>query len=456
MKTNLGPRFGLSYSPIPKTAIRGGFGIFYGPGQTEDLLQPIESDLINTVVSGGAYPIDVSAVRANFIANANNRSYAPRAYSADYKVPERNYQYSISVQQELPGKIVATAGYVGSQGRNLFLRSVANRIASVDPVTGTITREFDIPQGPGVTPLRPFGEIDYKVSGGHDSYNALQLSLVRRSGKGLTINTQYTLGRSFGNSQGSNESVTASNNARALKDFDFENGYNTNDVRQNFNASAVYGIPLGKGRRDLGAAGNAILGGWEIGTIANARSGQALNVILTRPDVVFVDATGTVFTSAAAGRTAVVNVPGGGSTRGTRRPDLIPGVNPYLNNDRSLLNPAAFAIPKPGTYGNLPRNYLRGPISRQIDLVLNKKFPIAESKNVEFRTEIFNIFNFTNFALPPSTLTPALGTATNQFQPGQALSLAGSSAFGILNSTVEKSVGLGTNRQIQFALRLNF
>jgi len=60
---------------------------------------------------------------------------------------------------------------------------------------------------------------------------------------------------------------------------------------------------------------------------------------------------------------------------------------------------------------------------------------------VEFRTEIFNIFNFTNFALPPSTLTPALGTAANQFQPGQPLAFAGSSAFGILNSTVEKSVG---------------
>jgi len=116
-------------------------------------------------------------------------------------------------------------------------------------------------------------------------------------------------------------------------------------------------------------------GGWEIGTITNARSGQALNVILTRPDVAFLDAAGNVFTSAASGRTAVINVPGGGSTRGTRRPDLIPGVNPYLNNDRSRLNPAAFSIPKPGTFRQPPRNYLRGPISRQIDLVLNKKFP---------------------------------------------------------------------------------
>src|SRR6185295_4719227 len=106
VKTNFGPRIGLTYSPASKTAIRAGFGIFYGPGQTEDLLQPIESDLINTVVSGGTFPIDVNAVRTNFINNANNRSFGPRAYAPDYKVPERIYQYSASVQQELPGRFV--------------------------------------------------------------------------------------------------------------------------------------------------------------------------------------------------------------------------------------------------------------------------------------------------------------------------------------------------------------
>ena len=87
------------------------------------------------------------------------------------------------------------------------------------------------------------------------------------------------------------------------------------------------------------------------------------------------DATGNVFTSAAAGRTAVINTPGGGSSRATRRPDLIPGANIYLNNDRSLLNPAAFSVPKPGTFGNFTRNGARGPNFRQIDLVLNKEVP---------------------------------------------------------------------------------
>jgi hypothetical protein len=87
---------------------------------------------------------------------------------------------------------------------------------------------------------------------------------------------------------------------------------------------------------------------------------------------------------------------------------------------------------------------------------LNRKFPFAETRNIEFRAEVFNIFNLTNFAAPPSTLGPALGTAAGQFQPGQPLSFTGSSAFGTVTSTVERSVGLGTNRQIQFALRVNF
>ncbi len=455
-RENFDPRVGFSYSPTSKTAIRGGFGLFNGPGQTEDLLQPIESDLINTVVTGGTYPIDISAVRSNFINNTTNRSFGPRPYDPNYTVPERIYTYNASVEQELPGHFVVTGAYVGSQGTNLFLRSIANRITAVrtnpDPTqAGVVIREFDIDNG-GTNVLHPFGEVDYKTSGGRDSYNALQLSVVRRSSKGLTMNAQYTLGRSFGNSEGSNEADTAANNARLISDFSYDNGYNKFDVRQNFNTSLIYAIPS----RGLEGVAKALLGNWEIGGIGNARSGLPVNVFITRPDIAYTDAAGNVFTSPAAGRTAVINTPFGGSTRATRRPDLVPGVNPYMDQDRTLFNPAAFAIPKPGTFGNLPRNFLRGPNFRQMDLILNRKFPFAENKNVEFRAEIFNIFNLTNFAAPPSTLGPALGTAAGQFQPGQPLSFTGSSAFGTVTSTVERSVGLGTNRQIQFALRVNF
>jgi hypothetical protein len=466
VKTNFGPRIGLSYSPMTKTALRGGFGIFYGPGQTEDLIQPIESDLINTVITGSAYPLDVAATRANFINNPNNRAFAPRAYSADYKVPERIYQYNVSWQQELPGKFVTTVAYVGSQGRNLFLRTITNRIVSVEGSTGFVTREFDIPQGVGVRPLTPYAEIDMKTSGGVDSYNALQISVTKRSSNGLTLNSQYTLGKSYGTSAGSNEGITASNNAQTLSEYDFDKGYNSFDVRHNFNTSAVYMLPFGGGanKKDLGTTANAILGGWEVGTILNARSGVPINVLITRPDIVWLDPSGNVFqTQAAAGgagvATAVINTPGGGNTRGTRRPDLIAGVDPIIQDGgRVYINPAAFTTPKPGTFGNFPRNGLHGPSVRQADLILNRKFRTSESTNFEFRTEFFNIFNVTNYANPASTLPNALGTTAGLIQPGQpfASTTSGIGTFGKIGGTVEKSVGLGTSRQIQFALKFNF
>ncbi|PYS67481.1 MAG: hypothetical protein DMF69_22890, partial [Acidobacteria bacterium] len=121
-----------------KTLLRGGFGVFYGPGQTEDQIQPIESDRISSTFTGPippsttplAFPLDTNAAIAFFInpANVNTRSYQPRAYSSNYQIPEKVYQYTVSIQQELFNDTVLTAAYVGSQGRNLFLRSVANKI----------------------------------------------------------------------------------------------------------------------------------------------------------------------------------------------------------------------------------------------------------------------------------------------------------------------------------------
>jgi len=382
------------------------------------------------------------------------------------------YQYTASVEQELPGGMAATAGYVGSQGRNLFLRSVANKITQAgtnpNPPSGTfVIREFSIVQrdaNGNVTGVQnPWAEIDYKTSGGHDEYNALQLALTRRSSRGLTANVQYTLGKSTGNTGGSNEADTAANNARTQSEFDYDNGYNKFDVRHTFNFSLLYQIPYGKGRAfgsNASGFSQALLGGWEVGGIANARSGMPVNVLITRPDVLYFDGT-NYFASAAAGRTAVINTPGGGNSRNVRRPDLIPGVDPFLVvGSNHFLNSAAFAIPKPGTFGNLERNSLHGPNFKQVDVVISKKFDMARTSNVEFRVEIFNLFNALNFSNPvgglPSVIPSNSTTEANTLQPGQAYTNAAAGQFGKLTSTVSRTVGLGTSRQVQFALRVNF
>lgn len=539
-KTNFGPRIGMSWSPGPgrtgffgggHTVLRAGFGIFYGPGQTEDQIQPIESDRIGSTVSSGALlafdpNLDafINAVTANFIANPNNRAYQPRAYTSEYLVPEKVYQYTVSVQQELPYNMVATLAYVGSQGRNLFLRGLSNTLRSgnatildgsaIPTNAGVVNRTNAGGQVIGVTTVRqfslisgatvqnPFAEIDTKTSGGTDSYNALQFTLVRRFKDGLTLNSQYTFAKSFGNTSGSNEARTAAQPfggamqpSGDINNYEADRGYNNFDVRHTFNLSAIYTLPFGKGKRlDWGKVGNFVFGNLEVGGIVNMRSGVPIDVTVVRPDVVAqcVAAAGCVVNNTAttttivplgfvtalpsisgarplpAGFAAVVNGPGGGSSRQTRRPSLITGVSPYLNNDRNFLNPAAFTIPAPGTFGDLPRNALKGPGFQQFDLILNKRFRINETMNLEFRTEIFNILNHANFGNPASTLNSALPTLTfnttaNAFvlgsgiQPGQAFTQsAAGSTFGLLRSTVSRDVGLGTNRQVQFALRFNF
>jgi hypothetical protein len=526
VKHNFGPRVGLTWSPNPassgffaggRTVFRGGFGIFYGPGQTEDQIQPIESDRISSTLTSGPLltfnpdqTAAINAIIANFVNNPNNRAFQPRAYAPEYIVPEKIYSYTASVQQELPYKIVGTVAYVGSQGRNLFLRGLSNIIrpgnativdgTAIPTNAGVVSRTNAAGQVIGVTTVRqfsivsgtsvqnPFAEIDTKTSGGSDSYNALQLALSRRIGVGLTLNSQYTFSKSFGNTSGSNEARTASEPfggtprpSGDVNNYEADRGYNNFDVRHTFNLSAVYDLPIGsKKRYDLGNVGNAILGNWEVGTIMNMRSGLPIDVTITRPDTVAVCTAASCVVNGSTvpngftvqlpsvssasplpvGFTAVVNAPGGGSSRQTRRPNLLPGVSPYLNGDRNFLNPAAFAIPAAGTFGDLPRNALKGPSFSQFDLILNRRFRFSESRNLEFRTEIFNIFNHTNFANPASTLSVALPTFGNLgsgLQPGQAFTQsAAGPTFGLLRQTVERTVGLGTNRQIQFALRLNF
>jgi hypothetical protein len=467
-KNNFQPRASLSWAANDRTAIRAGGGIFVGPGQTEDQIQPIESDRISSTLSSGAFPVDPALLRSNFANNPNTRSYQPRAYANEYTIPERVYQYTASIQRDLGANLSATATYVGSQGRNLFLRSVANNIVGVftnpDPTRSAIVvREFSIvtardAAGNPTAVQNPFAEVDYKTSGGHDSYNAMQLALTRRSSQGLTLNAQYTLGESRGITGGSNEAQTNACNARALDEFDCDEGYNTFDVRHTFNFSALYALPFA---RNSSGVMKLLADGWEIGGIVNARSGLPIDLKIVRPDFVYQDAAGNIFANPAAGRIAIVNVPRGGASRNVRRPDLVPGVDPFIKSGGLLfLNPAAFSAPAPGTFGNLERNSLHGPNFKQIDLVVTKRFAVGGVRNIEFRSEVFNLFNWANFSNPVGTLPQAIPTDSvseaNRLQPGQAYTSAAAGTFGRITGTVGRTVGLGTSRQIQFALRFNF
>jgi hypothetical protein len=454
-KLNFGPRLALTWAPKSfnnKTVFRVGGGYYYGPGQTEDQVQPIDSDRASrTLTSNVAWPVNPAQILAGYNILDPNLGFQPRAYGNGYTLPEKVLSYTASIQQELPGSAVLTVAYVGSQGRNLFLRSWTNGIVGVNmnPTTGA------------VIPVLQFGsrfaQIDYKTSGGTDHYDSLQTTLNRRFSRGLTFGMQWTYGHSIGNTGGSNEAQTTQNPFN----FEQDRGNNAFDVRHSANVSALYQLPV----KTKSKLATTLLGEWEVGGIYNVRTGLPMDITVSRPDIVYqVNGTNQFVTSPIVSNgvvmtTPVVDNPYGGAFRSNRRPSVVAGVDPFLStgDKRYFLNPAAFTFPQPGQFGNLGRYALHGPGLSQVDFTLHKKFAIDEKRNLEFRAELYNILNRANFSNPPATLSTGLGTASNQIQPGQqySSSVAGA-AFGVFNSTVSRDVGLGAQRQIQLSLRFNF
>ena len=143
-----------------------------------------------------------------------------------------------------------------------------------------------------------------------------------------------------------------------------------------------------------------------------------------------------------------------------RRPNLVPGVDPYITS-------GGLPLPEPGRFLRSPAGYVwepRAEFDSRTEREAGRCLPLEAllprgDRNFEFRVEAFNIFNVNNFALPVGLLPqaiPATAVSATTLQPGQAYSATTAGSFGLLTSTVGRTVGLGTNRQVQFAVRLNF
>lgn len=450
-KNNFEPRFGLAYVVsnsgfLRNTTFRAGAGVYSVAGRIGDLVLPIDSDRFSTGVNGGTFPMPQNDVIRSFLDNPENRQFQPLAFARDFNSAERAYKWEASFTKSLAGLYDFKLLYTGNTGRHLPIAGIANPIVSVqtnvDPTkSAVVLRQFDIIRGNQV--FKPFGEFFSRSSDGRSSYNGFTVQL-KRNGQSESLprwlrlkdfNTQYTLARNVGNVSG----AVVSN---AL-DFNSDYGYNAADARHSFSLSAVYDL-----WDALGQPPNTI-SGWRFVPAITARSGLPLVVRLDRPDVVYTDASGNVFSSPAVGRQALLNTPGGGGSGGTRVPDLRSGVSPYLNKDLELLNPDAFAIPKPGTLGNIQRGQLRGPAFYQFDLGITRNVFKAEKTAGELRVDIFNIFNHANFNNPTAVLPNALGTsaAGNELQPGAPFTRAAAGGFGLLNAS-------DISRQIQFSLIL--
>jgi hypothetical protein len=379
---------------------------------------------------GLSYPADLNAATA-----AGQTVQNPEGIDSSSTFPERVYQWGASVQQLLPGQFTAQAGYLGNAGRGLITRRWGNTIDGMSPY-GVVSR-----QNPA------FGEIDYIAGGGTDNYHALQLQLNRRFTADLVIGAQYSWSHNITDTQ---SDETTLQNPACLR---CDKGPADFDVRQAATFDVVYHVPLGSGSRHLGnGMAGKLLASWSTAVLYNVRSGIPVNVDLTRSDVSFLDPSGQVVAPGTPDARPVLDTPDGGGAHATMRPNVVSGVNPYLDNRLLVFNPAAFSVPQLGAYGNLGYNALDGPGFSQCDGQITRAFALGERSALQFRADFYNLLNHANFAQPTSTLV----NVAPFVQPGEAFGSSQSANFGVISSTIGRNLGLGTSRQIQLGLRLSF
>ena len=416
-RNNFAPRIGFAWSPERfkrKTAIRGGFGIFFGPGQNDDVNAAIDNardrfSLARSATINLVYPI------TPFVGQGGLAPFSPRALARD-REDFYSQNWSLSIVQELPLKLTGVIGYVGNSAHHLFSR---NAINVINPATGTrpVTAQGTL----------RFGEGDIKENRGNSNFHALQMSLYRRLGRGLTLGTEYMWSHAISDFPGSGESDQPQN----VFDLRSERGNTEFDIRHSFTSNFVWELPFGRGRRwltDGGAA--AALGGWQLSGIAVARTGRPVNVTISRSASLLPDQ----------------------NSRSIQRPNLVAGadVAGNRNGNAGFLNPAAFSAPARNVYGNAPRNAGRGPALVQFDTSISKTFAVSERHRFDFRMDVFNLFNRSQYGQPDGFL----GTVTYNAQG--VPTLTPNPNFGTSLFPLSVDVGTGTNRSLQFSLRYNF
>jgi hypothetical protein len=397
------PRVAFAWTPWKggKTVIRGGFGTYHEDGQLDDQNLPAKNEVPSYAATGSsksplAYPVVFGA-----------GTISPNAEQRDRKDTYVE-QWDLSVQRELPANFVGTVSYLGSHGVHLLETNVVNLI---DPATG-------IAQYPAFAPA-----IGWRGSVGMSTYNGLSVAMRRSFSRGLLVTANYMWSHEIDNgSNGSGDGDEIDPQNPLCQACDTASG--AWDARHVVNGNAVYQLPFGVGKPMLNQRGlkNTIAGGWEMTTTALARTGFPVNVLMPSSYI----------------------APDGNS--GTQRPDLVKGVSLTPPGGRTVaewINPAAFAAPA-REFGTAPRDAVRGPGTWQIDLAADKTFPLPERGRLEFRSEFYNIFNHPQLGQPQSTFNPSNATG-----------------FGSIINTVNTvspvtPVGSGTQREMQFALRLEF
>jgi outer membrane receptor protein involved in Fe transport len=387
------PRVGVAWSPMDKWSVRASYGIFDAPRDAENYTDNALGLGFNPHNSGnggyvnGSYAFKLaSGPPAGTVVFPTLQSLSPAIdnYSGveyyPWNMPTDYVQQAlVSVQHELAGGILIDASYVYTHGTNLNFATNINQA----PVSALGCTGYNCGN-----PNPIFNYIDAQIYDGWSNYDALQLRFQKRMSHGVSFQVNYSWAKSLdtgtGNGHGSGVDI-------------YQNAYSpaANYGLSDFNAAStlvgqvVYELPFGSGRQfALHGVANVILGGWRISTVPQWHSGTPFTPVIQ----------GSVADGIAPGLDSSL------SNGSTLYPEVVG--NPHVSNPtpHEWFNPAAFANPAYGTFGDSGRNALIGPSFFNVDFSVGKRFSFHEKVNLEIRADMFNAFNHVNYANPDANV----------------------------------------------------
>ncbi|MEW5979740.1 MAG: TonB-dependent receptor [Acidobacteriota bacterium] len=383
-KNNLGPRISFAYNFMPKTVLRAGYGRFYQLFErigSEDQLAFNLPFVVNNVVSTSSRTIPVENMR---LQTGFNLSLDPssvdrtkvrvRAVNPNARQPVFD-QWSLGLQQEVPGDMAFTLEYVGTNGTHLsVLENLNQQLFNPD---GTPT---------GIIPFPSLGPIEFRENGAKSHYHGLEATLEGRNTHGLTFRAAYTYSHSidwvrdtlsFG---GSSNFVQNTRDVRGTS-----RGSSDFDVRHNFALTAVYDVPVIHASRNSSGFGRAlyhVFRDWSAGSIFTARTGRPVTISASANDGLLGDRGGLI--------SALADCLGDAK------------LDPKDRTVSRYFDTSQFRVPaNPVRLGNCGRNTVRAPGLVQMDFNISRRFMyFGEGRKLEFRWEILNAFNTPHFGSP--------------------------------------------------------
>ena len=436
-RNNLSPRVGFAYriGHDNKTVVRGGFGIFHPTGAAQGARDIMSRNPFRYTIT-----FNRPTLREGFTTGTESASagFGNQGLQLDLESPDI-YQYNLTFERELPGDLGMRVSYLGSTMRKLLVHREANSVQASAVPLGDI---YEDPVAMARLPFPQYGTfLNMTENSGEGQFNALQLELVRRFRNGLAINAAYTLAGSDSNAPDSGNSTIGVVQYDPY-DIEKDRGPDPNVMRHRFVMNGTWDVPVGHDRRFGGAMpawADAIVGGWTISTIVQARSGPNLTPF-------FVYGTDPIYPANTG-----VGLDGVGQFGESWRPDVIGDPNPGGSRDR-FFDVTAFALPAPGTLGTAKKGSLKGPGTWIANFAFYKDIVRTAGTQVEFTAMLDNAFNH------PQFFVPGLGTGgfvdlTDYLLNG----VVDNGTTAVLGAdTVGNAEGFAAGRVVRFGLRLRF